>query len=381
MTRHRIGRPRGPLLLVALLGASLVVGVAVTTVPGGGSTASAPASFHHPRPRPTHTRTPAPTPTTPAPTTTTAAPTTTAPPVTPTAPATAPATSPAPPQVGWIAVDPAKQAADTAAFFARTPRPLPADNPRTASEFHALCKTFHRNDDDPIVFPGLAGASHNHTFWGNSTTNADSTLTSLENGVSTCDPTEDKSAYWIPTVLVNGQPALPKEVTVYYGTNLTDYARVQPFPKGLRMIVGDAKRQTGTENSGFFCAGGEGQTGRTADDMFPICGAGADLVRYILFPECWDGKHLDSPDHKAHMAFGIGGGVCPADHPVQVPTVVYTLVFGPEVAQQAAAITLASGNTHSIHADFFNAWDEEALAQRVRDCIDQHAKCDAQGEF
>ena len=146
------------------------------------------------------------------------------------------------------------------------------------------------------------------------------------------------------------------------------------------MIVGDAMKQTGTDNSHFFCAGGP-TVGRTADDLFPICGPGADLVRYILFPECWDGKHLDSPDHKAHMAFGIGGGVCPADNPVQVPTLVYTLAYPTSLAQDTSAITLASGTIHSLHADFFNAWESDALAQRVRDCLNQHVKCNAAGEF
>jgi hypothetical protein len=286
-----------------------------------------------------------------------------------------------PPPGEWITVDPAKQDADTDAFFARTPRAVPATNPRTASEFQASCKTFHYAPDDPIVWPGQAGKSHNHTFFGNTTTDAQSTLTSLEQGTSGCAPAQDHSAYWIPTVLSHGQRAEPKEVTVYYGTNLTDYSKIQPFPHGLRMIVGDASRQTGTGDSGFFCAGGEGAKGRTADGLFPVCGAGADLVRYILFPECWDGKHLDSPNHKDHMAFGIGGGVCPADHPVQLPTLVYTLAYPTSLAQDTSAITLASGTIFSMHADFFNAWEPDALAQRVRDCLNQHVKCNAAGEF
>jgi hypothetical protein len=23
----------------------------------------------------------------------------------------------------------------------------------------------------------------------------------------------------------------------------------------------------------------------------------------VIFPDCWDGRHLDSPDHKSHMAY------------------------------------------------------------------------------
>ena len=24
----------------------------------------------------------------------------------------------------------------------------------------------------------------------------------------------------------------------------------------------------------------------------------------LQFPDCWDGKHLDSPNHKDHLAYG-----------------------------------------------------------------------------
>lgn len=46
-----------------------------------------------------------------------------------------------------------------------------------------------------------------------------------------------------------------------------------------------------------------------------------------------------------------------------------------------SAIRLSSGTIHSLHADFFNAWKQDALAQRVRDCLDQHVKCNAEGEL
>jgi hypothetical protein len=44
-------------------------------------------------------------------------------------------------------------------------------------------------------------------------------------------------------------------------------------------------------------------------------------------------------------------------------------------------LTLSSGNLYSMHADFFNAWDKEALAARVRNCLDQGVKCNAAGGF
>src|SRR3954447_13150804 len=37
-------------------------------------------------------------------------------------------------------------------------------------EFPADCTVTHLASDDPIVFPGVPGAAHNHTFIGNLTT-------------------------------------------------------------------------------------------------------------------------------------------------------------------------------------------------------------------
>lgn len=47
---------------------------------------------------------------------------------------------------------------------------------------------------------------------------------------------------------------------------------------------------------------------------------------------CWDGKNLDSPDHKSHVAYPSGGpaafsgtgtgGACPSTHPVKIPQIM-----------------------------------------------------------
>lgn len=52
------------------------------------------------------------------------------------------------------------------------------------SEFLADCSYSHRLPDDPIVFPGMPGASHMHNFFGSRVTNAHTTVTDLLNGPS-----------------------------------------------------------------------------------------------------------------------------------------------------------------------------------------------------
>ena len=48
------------------------------------------------------------------------------------------------------------------------------------------------------------GKSHDHTFVGNTSTDASSTLASLQAAGTTCQRPSDKAAYWMPTLIVDG---------------------------------------------------------------------------------------------------------------------------------------------------------------------------------
>ena len=71
--------------------------------------------------------------------------------------------------------------------------------------FIGNCAFSHRNTDDPIVSVNTPGASHDHSFVGNRTTNAFSTTDSLLGGRMTMPPLEETAAYWMPTLYVDGQ--------------------------------------------------------------------------------------------------------------------------------------------------------------------------------
>jgi hypothetical protein len=51
----------------------------------------------------------------------------------------------------------------------------------------------------------------------------------------------------------------------------------------------------------------------------------------VIFPACWDGVNLDSPDHREHVAYSgtgaSGGGSCPASHPVKLPQLMYEIMW------------------------------------------------------
>jgi hypothetical protein len=79
------------------------------------------------------------------------------------------------------------------------------------------------------------------------------------------------------------------------------------------------------------------------------------------------------------MANGAAGGVCPASHPVPIPSVSFVIAY--PLGVDTSGITLSSGTSFSMHADFFNAWEPDALAARVRNCVDRAVKCNSAGNF
>jgi hypothetical protein len=264
----------------------------------------------------------------------------------------------------------------------------PAEAASEAS-WNVTCTSSHWAPNDPIVFPNQPGKSHLHTFYANKTTDAATTTQSLLNsGPSTCTrefQDADKSAYWIPALYkksANGtltelKPAQPKDfsMTIYYRrAGGTTGPKVTAFPQGLRMIAGDPKATTPQDFVSFRCAltsdGGE-QSKSNKD--FANCNSNESLMGDIKFPNCWDGKNLDSPDHKSHMAYHKKN-VCPATHPVVVPQVTmepkWKNVNGP-----SSSFMLSSGGGYSFHADFFSAWDPKVQAALVNQCPNAGIKC------
>ena len=69
-------------------------------------------------------------------------------------------------------------------------------------QFVVACAYSHASLDDPIVFPGQPGASHRHVFFGNVTTDAASTIASLDSGGTSCEQQLDRAAALAP-----GNPA------------------------------------------------------------------------------------------------------------------------------------------------------------------------------
>ena len=242
------------------------------------------------------------------------------------------------------------------------------------------CQYSHSLPDDPIVAFRQPGVSHLHDFVGAKTTDAFSTAASLAAGGTTCAMPSDESAYWVPALFKNGVRVLPngtsKHALFYYRRKgAPTGTMVQPFPMGLRMIIGNAKAKSPQENPQlgkdiiFKCG-----PGSTTDLPAPPtqCSSGV-MVMSLRFPNCWDGKNLDSPDHKSHMAYPSGSR-CPASHPVVLPRIESFFRYKVGTAP-IGTITLSSGPYYTAHQDFFNAWDPAVLQKLVTNCMNALKDC------
>jgi hypothetical protein len=250
-----------------------------------------------------------------------------------------------------------------------------AAEPVRVAEFLADCPLSHRLPDDPIVLPGLAGASHSHDFFGNHSTNANSTTQSLAGATGNCNPRADISSYWVPT-LFSGQTVInPSIVTFYYlGEGVNRPQDIKPTPFGLKIVAGNAKAAGHNDSIARWSCLHAGHVPPSKD--FVTCPAGTQLETYLDFPQCWNGRDLDSADHKSHMAYPVAGG-CPSSHPVSVPKLRFVIRY--PVSGPASQFRLSSGPGYTYHGDFFNVWPAAEMERRVRNCLNVVIKCDVNG--
>ena len=235
--------------------------------------------------------------------------------------------------------------------------------------------------NDPIVHPGMPGMSHGHEFYGNTAINADSTYESLIGQPTGCardrsggDP-GDTAAYWHPTLFVNGvRTPAPKSTFYYTNRGRKTPSDIKPFPPGLKVIAGDSMATGPQSTSVVYWGCGNGSSVSVVNAP-PQCRSGdTGLTVHVIMPDCWDGVHLDSADHKSHMAYSSKDGSCPASHPVSLPWLIMRFQWT-RMTPAPGAISLSSGSPSTFHADFWNTWNQPRLAQLTSACIAAGRKC------
>jgi hypothetical protein len=154
--------------------------------------------------------------------------------------------------------------------------------------------------------------------------------------------------------------------------------KVTAMPKFLRILYGDAKRSiNGDKNTkaSWTCAGFEDKVQLT---KYPICPT--DIVKRIHdFPSCWDGKNIDSKNHRDHIAFPDKNGKCAKGFKA-VPQLRITLTYKIPVAIQKAgqykvdSFPFEEHDPQSDHDDFANVMSQKIM-NRVVNCINKGKTC------
>ncbi|MEZ5320737.1 MAG: DUF1996 domain-containing protein [Microthrixaceae bacterium] len=241
----------------------------------------------------------------------------------------------------------------------------------TSGQFMASCPYTHSLPDDPIVHRNMAAMSHVHDFFGNASTNARSTYSSLLAAKSSCDDVGDRSAYWTPALFVNGARALPERVDAYYRVGSgVDPKAVVPFPRGLKALAGEqgSTRAQSPSVVAWTC----GLSPKLHSVPPSGCGTDNPVNLRLTFPDCWNGRSLDSSDHRSHLAYSTTAG-CPSGHRVPIPQL--TLVVHYPVSGAVTSSYLASGPITGAHGDFFVAWRQQRIEAQVHGCLNRSVTC------
>lgn len=221
---------------------------------------------------------------------------------------------------------------------------------------------------DPIVSPG-GQSGHLHEFFGNPNVTPNSTTQSLADTPLRqieCTDQNDKSAYWTPAVFQNGRRIAASHITAYYKSPSPNTV---PMPFGLRMIAGDASATSNQPSRvGWWQTGGSNTTAGRNQML-----SGSTVTLRMNFPNCWDGIHLDSPDHQSHVAYAQNGR-CPSSHPVAIPQLT---TFTDYNTSGGNGFDLSSGEWYTFHQDFWNAWSPEQMEELHRECNLAELNCRA----
>ncbi|MFS8097606.1 DUF1996 domain-containing protein [Lentzea alba] len=155
--------------------------------------------------------------------------------------------------------------------------------------------------------------------------------------------------------------------------------KVVAMPKFLRVLYGDAKVSTnGTKNArdSWTCTGFED---KVLINKYPICPQGSKVKRIHDFPSCWDGKNIDSKNHRDHIVFPDGNGKCRNGFKA-VPQLRISLTYNiPRDIQQRGQYAVDSfpeedHNPFSDHDDFANVMSQQIM-DRLVNCVNTGKKC------
>lgn len=223
---------------------------------------------------------------------------------------------------GDLPVNPATIPTDNTAFWhdlqVKTTTEMPQHLQDNYGKLRYITYVTSYRRNDAIVKPGQEGASHLHTFFNSHINTPTISISDLTIGKFTNDGgTVDGSAYWMPAMVDISDNSIipypmaktPSGILTYVERNYrrSRFSIIEPFPKDLRMVVGNANATTAqwtnpNASNAFFsyqCKSPTGSALSIEQATIPACAQGNKLTIKFITPSCYDGR-LDSPDHISH---------------------------------------------------------------------------------
>jgi len=237
-----------------------------------------------------------------------------------------------------------------------------AQNAAAQNMLRFACSQLVVDRVDPIVNPGQIYTPHLHQIVGGNSFNITMDPSShdlpSQSTCTSCSFAEDLSNYWTAVMFFKAKNGTYKRVPqvgnggpqgqlvnkggldVYY---IPGSGKNVAFKPGFRMIAGKAANTDASKVTlGNIChrcwtssndntfVGAQPCSG--SDSVAIPSSTTCKMIRQtIIFPACWDGKNLDSPDHQSHVAYSgsgaTGGGSCPTAFPVKLPQIMYEIMW------------------------------------------------------